>query len=515
MIELNKETICIGETRITAFSHAYCEADIIVPDVKPDISRVLQVNANVVIGNKSCSADKVSVDGKVHMNILYIGDDGNIKCIVFTEPFSHMMDADGAMENMDIELESDIENIDYTIVNSRKLFVKVLIGIDVNVTSKVESFIPTDIKGDIPFEVLRKTIKPYSVVAHSMEEIAIRDRLELPSGKPSISNILSLDVKIKDKETKLVNNKIILKGNLNVTTVYLGDMGENDIQTMENEVPFTEILEAEGATEEMSARVNLNNNQLFYEADEDSDGDSRVINLECTLIANATVYSETPIDIIEDAYCITKPFLISRQSDKINRVVADVKAQATLKDLASIPADLPEIMQVYNVIAKPYISNTKIEMGKVIVEGVIDTHILYTSSDKDHPLCAHKHEHKFSQYINVDNISEDMTCDVSVDIEHINYNISMGHEVDLRFIIGISVRIICVDNVDYITDIMQSEEEMKEEKPSSCIKIYFVKKGDRMWDIAKRYHTTMENIMSSNNINSESELVKGKQILIP
>ena len=57
------------QAAITAFSQAYTEADIIVPDIKPDIAKVLQVDANAVVTSKECQTDKI-VASKVSINIL-------------------------------------------------------------------------------------------------------------------------------------------------------------------------------------------------------------------------------------------------------------------------------------------------------------------------------------------------------------------------------------------------------------------------------------------------------------
>ncbi len=515
MIELNKETVCVSESKITAFSQAYAEADIIVPDVKPDIARILQVDADAIILNKSCNKDRVTVEGKVQLNILYVGDDNNVKSIVSSQAFSQLLDAKGALEGMSIELESDIENVDYSIVNSRKISVKVLIGLDVKVSMPIDVDLVTNVMGDDSFEILRNSISPYSVVVRTEEELSIREKLEIPSGKPSIASILKLDAKVTSKDIKLVSGKLIVKGMLSVTTLYLGEMEENNIQSMEHEIPFTEIVSAEGADEDMKASMQFAVKAIFYEVDEDSDGDSRIIVLEVALNACAKVSKVVSVDVIEDVYSVNMPLLVSRSNTTIDRIVADNKEQVTLKDVASMPRDLPEIMQVYNVITKPYLGNARIENNKIIVEGVIDSYILYLSTNEQSPLYTYKHEQRFCQHIDIDGIDENMQCDINLDMEHISYNISMGWEVDLRYILCINATVISQDKINYVTGVTVSEDEILQLKPSCCIRIYFVKNGDRMWDIAKRYHTTAEKIMTANEMTSEIDLISGKQILIP
>ena len=42
-----------------------------------------------------------------------------------------------------------------------------------------------------------------------------------------------------------------------------------------------------------------------------------------------------------------------------------------------------------------------------------------------------------------------------------------------------------------------------------------MKPGERLWDIAKRYRTTVEAILAANELKEESATVSGKLLLIP
>ena len=44
--------------------------------------------------------------------------------------------------------------------------------------------------------------------------------------------------------------------------------------------------------------------------------------------------------------------------------------------------------------------------------------------------------------------------------------------------------------------------------------IYFVKKGDSLWDVAKRYGVTVESVMRGNDMEDET-LSGGERLFIP
>lgn len=514
MAELIRETVCVGERSIPVFSQAYCEADIIVPDVNPDIAKILQINANGILTNKSCGSNRIVADGKADILILYMGDDGGIYSINASQPFSHMIDSNGTTEGMNTELELDVENVEYTITNSRKLNVKVLIGIDANASTDLYADLCTGIVTDEPYEIRMKTIHPFKTAARTTEQICVKERLELPAGKPSAERILRMDTALRDKSCKPVSDKLIVKGTLGITTVYLCDMDGN-VHLAEHEVPFTEVLEMPGITEDMTPTCRICVDKTYCKPEQDEDGDNRYIDMECMMTVCAKVCSGYSMDIVEDAYSTKHPVHITRESVKVSRLTADTRNQLSVKDIVTLPADMPEITQVYNVIAKPYIGTTNIENGRIVIDGVIEADILYLSSDSKSPLNTYRHRQQFSHSIDMQGLSDDMMCDLTVDMEHVSYNISMGREMELRFVLGLDVKVLADDEITYMTALEPDETAEDAPAKSYCIKIYFARKGDDLWDIAKRYRITREALMEMNNLTEDSDMFDGKQILIP
>ena len=62
---------------------------------------------------------------------------------------------------------------------------------------------------------------------------------------------------------------------------------------------------------------------------------------------------------------------------------------------------------------------------------------------------------------------------------------------------------------------MQAEECEKKEKNVPSLVLRAMKPGERLWDIAKRYRTTVEAILAANELKEESATVSGKLLLIP
>lgn len=514
MTELNKENVCIGEKSIALFSQAYCEADVIVPDVYPDISKVIQISSTAGIADKVCSSDRITVEGRAEIVILYLGDDENVYSISTSQQFSHLMDAKGSREGMYTEAEISVDNVDYTILNSRKLNVKVLMGIDANALEDVNTNLCTAMTTDEPYEVLNQSITPYKTVSRACEQLCIREKLELPGGKSSIEKILRVDVCIRNKEYSLSTNKMMIKGILLVSTIYCSDT-DGRIHCAEHEVPFAEMIAMQDVNEDMKAKLKLCVNRIFYKPEADADGDSRCISLECIITANAKACYQFNTNVVKDAYCTKYPVSIGRESATITRLAAENSSQVSAKDIVTLSEDMPEITQIFNISPHAYLAGAKIENKKVIIEGIIESDIMYVSEQSASPINTLTHQQTFSHSFDLPQAEDGMVCDVRIDVIHSSYTISLSKEIDLRFVLQIDADILSNDKIEYITEVQRDETQNYDQRKSYCIKIYFAKHNDNLWSIAKQHRITKQALMEINNISSDSEIFDGKQLMIP
>jgi len=137
-IELKKDSIKINQLVHEDFSQTLVEGDIIVPDVKPDILRILQVDGTAVINNKDVQQDKVIINGTVNFKILYAPDisdtsdlsEAPVKSISASSNFVHQIELKDSRPNMSAQVESDIEHIEFNVLNGRKLNVKAVVNLD-------------------------------------------------------------------------------------------------------------------------------------------------------------------------------------------------------------------------------------------------------------------------------------------------------------------------------------------------------------------------------------------------
>lgn len=127
------------------------EAEVEVPREKPPIEQVLKVNAKVKPHAKiKVINDKVIVDGTVEVDVLYVGDtkegDQPVHHMEHDLKFAGYVDVEGAEECMDADVDVEIENVSWDMINDCRLRITVVLAITARVTEITETQVVTDMK---------------------------------------------------------------------------------------------------------------------------------------------------------------------------------------------------------------------------------------------------------------------------------------------------------------------------------------------------------------------------------
>ncbi len=513
-VKLSKEHFCLKTAICSRYMQTTVESDVIVPDIKPDILKILQCGSEVSITRREVQSDKVFVQGIVRMNVLYVPDngiDGGIKSISTQQEFNHSMDMPGATPGMEFFAEADASPAEYTLVNSRKLQLRTKVGLSARLLSPSEIDIATGVDEDCKIETKCQPMKLYNPCINANRDILIRERLEVPSGKPCISEVLKISAKPYSTELKALDGKAMIKGELKVCTLYCGEGESTAPEVMEHTLPFSEILEIDGLREGMEAEADLKLKDLYFEVCQDSDGDRKIISIEANLEAEVRAFETIECRAIEDAYCQSHPIELKKDTYHMEQLIASSTNQEAIKESIAVPDYLPDVHCLCECSAAPTIENVAVDMGEVTISGYMHCNILYLTEDTSTPACGFAHIIPFSQSFAVEGAAHTSVCDAKAEIEHISCTISSGKTLEVRAIVSTSIKVVEPIATELVSEIHCDENAVLPKMPS--MSVYFVQKGDSLWSIAKKYRTSPDSILSANGEGAEA-IKPGKCIYI-
>jgi len=515
-LDLLKESIKVNQVVGRETSVVVIENDIIVPDVKPDIARILVLDGEPSVTSTEVLQDKVIVGGSIRYKILYVSDESTneAKSINTQVSFTGALDIPQVQNGMKARAKCDIEHIDFEILNGRKLNIKTVVAINGKVSQDEAYMLTTDIRGIDGIQTLTETREISNFINESEDVISVKEALQVPSGKGAIVDILRTDVKLGNKEYKVIDNKIVAKGELNVSTIYISDDEGSTIQQMEHEIPFIQTLSLADVPDDVKCDVEFRIKDYQFDVEEDSDGELRTLNGNILVEAYSQVLEKRVIDVLDDAYSPYSRVILEKAPFVMEKVVSEARVQTTVKDSVVIEERSPEIAQIFNIISKPIISDYRIADERVQVEGGLNIKLIYLGSGEESVICCSEQDIPIRCSIEVKGATQDMSCEVDLEVDHLNYSMLSSGEVELRTVLGISAKVLDEDSIPVITKVSEGSLEDTRAISAPSITIYYAKPEDTLWDIAKRYYTTISDIKSINEINEREEVAEGQQILI-
>lgn len=513
-LELDTQKIQINEPLKATNVRTVVDTDIIVPDSKPDVLNVLQVNAISSVTEKYVQKDNITVSGMIDYTILYSGDEEpvHVKSINFRTPFSQQIEVSGISDDMLSYIRSDVRHIEYHIQNSRKINVRSVVSLDTNVIDSKISSVVSGIHSDSSIPSKSEVIKAFNLAVCSENSFEIEESLHVPGANPNIDDILKSDIRLDSGEMKVVNNKVVAKGSVVVNTLYTCD---DDIYYMENEIPFTEVMDVEGITPDMHSDISYTIDAASYETEKDDEGAANGVYVKINVGCLVRAYEDDSYEVISDVYSPDYKLNVSRKNINVSEILDTSNPSLNVSDTLSLGDDMPEMVKIYNFLAQPYIDSAAIENGNVVVEGSVNTQILYLSDDAESPVYCAKKEIPFTYKKECPAIVPGAAVKASVHSEHGGYTFKSPTEAEVRISLRLGIDVLRTHSADVITDIAVNTDEPIDKKSQPGIVIYFAESSDTLWDIAKRYNTTVSEIAAVNNIDENERLQDRQQLLIP
>lgn len=148
----------------------------------------------------------------------------------------------------------------------------------------------------------------------------------------------------------------------------------------------------------------------------------------------------------------------------------------------------------------------------VEAEGVLTADLLYESADDAAPVCIIRRGIPFTQVMELKGVQEGDTAEVKLRLEDLDFQMLSEREGELRATLTMEAAAQREETAELVTDVIRKEAEPCQ--PMAGAVIYMVQKGDSLWKIAKRYRTTVADIVAVNEIENPDVIYPGQKLLI-
>lgn len=504
-MQINKGNINLKEQICSQSTSVLVEGDIIVSDNCPDVAEILCADADVKVRDTEYRNGKAIVSGVVEFTALYVpdGKTTELKCMSRNFDFSAPLDVK-ADDNDEFFATATAEHIGFTLVNSRKLSSKIMVGIKLCAYYEkcYEPVISAD--GD-DIEKSEKKYNIYIPMSENCTEIEVNDLLQIPEEYPDVAEILKIDSWVTAGDVRIMNGKAMVQGELHLNTLYTAANEGGNVFCVHHNIPFTEIVEAPGADEQSVVNVSFSVNAIIPDIKGDLKGDTKIISFESEICACVKVSKTVTETFVDDCYFLDADTQNKHETMKICEYLTSEQARITSRQKADLPKNV-KIKEIISCNSKPILKESKWENGAAKLSGMLVTYLIYRDDEDNVRCCVCESELNWKKAISEPCSIEGLwnLNNVKATIDAQGAQISAEIEVFMKALRNKEARI--------LTDCDKKEDEIKKAWPAMVV--YFAHSGESVWEIAKKYRTKPQLIKDANSLDSE-KVESARRLLIP
>lgn len=479
------------------------DGDVIVNDIKPDVLKVINTNGILCIYKKEVLNGKVKLEGCINTYIIYLADDENssIRTINTSLDFAEFIDMENCTEGMTLDETLCIKGFETKVLNGRKLHVKAFVDTNIKVCSNNEVEVITDINNsEDELQMLNCNKNVMSLIGENSSKTVLKDTIDLKT-EDELAEIMKVDFSLSDMETKTSYNKILIKANANVRIMYLTE--DNRISEADSQIPLMGFIDMPNVsdTSECMAKTKLKN--LIIKPN-NTEEHSLYIEADIELFCRA--YERKEMNMIEDMYSISNNVDLKKNMVRAATEQFDVRENFEVKEKLTNPELL--YGRILGMSIRPVVEETEIRNGRIKYTGKLEGEIMVSSENN---VNAVNIEIPFDFEVLNNRIKENSDVDTEINVisqKLTNTDDGLIIEVDLQANLNIQND----EEIEFAQDITMEEYDNQD---IYSMVIYFVKPGDTLWKIAKKFRSRVEDIARVNGIEDVNKIYPGQQLYIP
>jgi len=505
--EFKKQEISTLKCAVTSAVEQSVDFELNLPDYCSDIKRILKCNVSASVNSLRRTGETVNASGEIVIRLVYVSADDKIDCYEQKSELSKSCELKELPEDAVVLCNCDTEYVNCRAASQRRFSVN---G-NVSVIFKAYCFERTNLISQIEnggAQTFCEDEEVANVTAAGEKCFDMSETAFLPQDMEPIGKIIRSDAFAVLESAKAVSGKLLVKGDFVTEVVYCADSSDGKVETLRHSMPISQIIELPDITEDTECSVSLTVRSLSLQPRSDSSGSNRLLEIAAKICAFVRGTEEKTVSVVTDCYSTCCALKGEYSFVEFRKKVCRFDVDETLKKTVELSGQ-----SVKSVIDARSVKNTcsvsangeKLEFHITVLAGLIfvdgDGNIQYTEKNLDFTI-----DSKLREKV------QKINCEPVLTVEKAEGTALGGEKVQLSFSVKSSFDVFSVGQKRVCMTAFQDENAQKPE--SSALIIYYSKKGERLWDIAKRYGSTLKAISQENELSSDV-LTEDKMLMIP
>lgn len=503
-INLSKQAVSVNEVIYEGVTEQPLECDVLLPDYCPDIQKILRCEVTPSLLSAAVNGDRASIGGVAMAHVYYLDEAGCLRHVEYKIPYNKVIELRTAPQSPVITVNQTVDYFNCRAVSPRRLDMRGAVSISARVTGQAEDQVICDASG-LGMQLRLEQAENTRILPQAVRPFTLREDVEIGYGKPAMGNIIRTVATADTTDYKVISGRIVAKGELNVKVVY---QNEDDAQMLENiecALPLSQIIDIDGVDEDCICQVWFDVGAVDVIPRRTDDGTTRAFALDANVNACAIANRRVSLEAASDCYSTTHECKPTQKQVAFMQLVDVIRECAMFKETMELPNEVRSIADVWCNIGS---TSIKAENDCVIVSGKVMVCVLACLSDGTSTYFDAPFE--FSHRIALSGSYENIQFNPMIRAGAATYSIT-GDRLEVRCTVKIEG---CLYN-QYRKKVI-SEIAIDESRPKSVrenmLYLYYAQAQESIWEIAKRYNTSVSAIQASNGL--ETPVISEKQMLL-
>ena len=498
-MELNKFMCTQFVENGKEFVQLTLDDDYIVRDNRPDVLRIIYAKGSVSLEDIKAGNQVVWLTGKLYFSTLYQSDDENrrLESVNGEIPFQEKIIMDAGEDCEGLTADIQIEDLSVGIINSRKLVIRAVLNVEVRcLEEETESFscaIATN-------EYQQKTdnLTMLCLVENKKELLPLQKEILLPNSRTNIGELVFYQVDFLNEDIQLLENRMTIQTNAKIWVLYRSE-STGEYECFESVVPLSGEVDVYGLQGEEIFWAKIEPKDIVIEPRSDYDGEARMLGMEVNLWVELQIYREEECEVLKDAYALDKELKLEKEDAAYYQLLVKNISKVRLMEQQQLEPMQEKILQICGSSGNITVDSVEKRENGVYVEGVLNVHILYTTTEDTMPFAHTEGQISFEQFVEIPRFSDNTKLWMEYKLEQLQVNLLDSTEYEIKAVIEIGVLAMEEKEISNVIAIEELPLDMEQVQNQPGMIAYIRKEGEDLWDVAKKYHATPANILEIGN----------------
>ncbi len=449
-----------------------------------DMLKIVRCCINNFVVNTDYSNGTLTVYGKSKIYLTYVSE--TTSCLTtadFEEDFQKAITIEGNYEDVAAEVFVMNKYSNFRVINQRRIDIHNAFALNIRACACQ----PVQMIESVPDVLVRRdSVKYFSLAGTAYARAEFEEDAAIPADSEVVKRIINTFSNVHTDEVKIIKNKMLVKATAEFSLLYTTDTDNEIIRKCEKTVSISKIIDIIGIDEDDHAVVNVNAGNMYVKPKADKNNELRMIELLGDVNISVSVFREISAELSTDSYATDNE--ITNTFSKLNLNTNGVLVSDIINEKCTFDFDNINITEVIDL-SLNITDGKNLELAAFIRNE--KSEVIFISQKKE---------------ISIPSFSAS-----AVYIKSFDYVINSSNQINVRYLIEYTAVKFEEKAFHVLSDIKVSDKPMPD---SPALVVYFAKEKEALWDIAKKFRTSVELIKSENELR-EDVLDARRILLIP